>query len=200
MTSSPPIVAADDPIGLFTDWLNAAAAREALAEVASVATATADGKPSLRMVLVKAWDQRGFVFYTNTLSRKGAELGENPHAALCLYWKSFLRQVRIEGPITFVTETEANAYFESRPRDSQIAAWASLQSEDLPDRSVLLKRFEAATVQYDGRSVPRPPHWSGYRVRPDVIEFWEDVPDRMHDRLVYCRTADGGWQTQRLYP
>jgi pyridoxamine 5'-phosphate oxidase len=165
----------------------------------SLATVAADGRPSLRMVLLKDFDADGFVFYTNTHSRKGREIAGNPNGALCLYWKSLLRQVRIEGPFTPVTTAEADAYFRSRPHDSQLAAWASDQSEPLAARALLFERFAAERQRHQGRPVPRPPQWSGYRMRPDVIEFWADVPNRLHDRLVFTKTA-GGWNTTRLYP
>jgi pyridoxamine 5'-phosphate oxidase len=195
-----PIAAAKDPIALFGDWFKDAAATEAgLPEAMSLATATKDGRPAVRMVLLKDFSAGGFVFYTNTSSRKGRELAANPFGALCFYWKFLSRQVRIEGPLVPVSVAEADAYFASRPRDSQLAAWASDQSETLATRDVLTDRFKAAQGDYAGKPVPRPPHWSGYRLRPETIEFWQDVPNRLHDRLVFQNTGDG-WRSSRLYP
>ncbi|TAL02939.1 MAG: pyridoxamine 5'-phosphate oxidase [Rhodospirillaceae bacterium] len=201
MDSAPQITPTDDPLVLFQQWFAEAAAREpGLPEAMSLATATRDGRPSVRMVLLKGFATSGFVFYTNTHSRKGREIAENPFGALCLYWKSLSRQVRIEGPFSAVTVAEADAYFDSRPRDSQLAAWASLQSEPLAARATLLERFKAAQARYDGGPVPRPHQWSGYRLRPESIEFWQDISNRLHDRLVYERSADARWQWRRLYP
>jgi pyridoxamine 5'-phosphate oxidase len=199
MDTTPPIAPTDDPFALFARWFRDAAWREGLPEAMSLATVTADGKPSLRMVLLKDFSPEGFVFYTNTHSRKGQQIAQNPNGALCLYWKSLLRQVRIEGPFAPVTVAEADAYFHSRPRDSQLAAWASDQSEPLAARALLFERFDAERERHEGQPVPRPPQWSGYRMRPDLIEFWQDVPNRLHDRLVFEKAATG-WKTTRLYP
>jgi pyridoxamine 5'-phosphate oxidase len=195
-----PIADAKDPFALLGDWMAEAAATEpGLPEAMSLATATKDGQPSVRMVLLKDFSADGFVFYTNTKSRKGHEISENPFGALCLYWKFLSRQVRIEGPLSPVTTVEADAYFASRPRDSQLAAWASDQSEVLATRAKLFERFMASQKTYAGGAVPRPPYWSGYRLRPESIEFWQDVPNRLHDRLVFENTGDG-WRSYRLYP
>lgn len=165
-----------------------------------LATADAQGRISARTVLLKAFDERGFVFYTNTQSRKGRELRAHPQAALLFLWKHLRHQVqvRIEGITEPVSPEEADAYFASRPRESQLGAWASLQSEPLPDRDTLLARYRDFEARFAGGPVPRPPHWSGYRLIPDHIEFWFGQPHRLHDRFEY--RAEDGWQERRLYP
>ncbi len=189
-----------DPFTLFDAWFAEAKASEVNDPNAmSLATATADGKPSVRMVLLKDRDAGGFVFYTNFHSRKGGELAANGQAALLFHWKSLRRQIRIEGGIAEVTPAEADAYFHSRPRDSQLGAWASLQSEPMAERFELERRMANYTAQYAGKPVPRPPHWSGYRVIPDNFEFWLDRPFRLHERISFARAANG-WQSGRLYP
>ena len=188
-----------DPFTLFGAWFAEAEAAEVNDPNAmSLATATPGGLPSVRMVLLKGFDT-GFVFYTNFHSRKGAELAANGQAALLFHWKSLRRQVRIEGPIAEVTAAEADAYFHSRPRDSQIGAWASLQSEPMAERFELERRMANYTAQYASRPVPRPPHWSGYRVTPETFEFWVDRPFRLHERITFTRSSNG-WTTGRLYP
>jgi pyridoxamine 5'-phosphate oxidase len=164
-----------------------------------VATVGANGRPSARVVLLKDFDQRGFVFFTNFQSRKGEELQGQPVAALVFYWAPLERQVRVEGRVTIVSEQEADAYFQSRARGSQLGAWASQQSQPLPSRESLEQRVEELTRQYEGKTIPRPPHWSGFRVVPDRIEFWHSRPSRLHERMVYLREADT-WRIEMLYP
>ena len=189
-----------DPIEHFHEWLAEAEKTEPNDPNAmSLATATAEGRPSVRMVLLKEADQRGFVFYTNLQSRKGGELAANPHASLCLHWKSLRRQVRVDGPVEPVSAEEADAYFASRARASQIGAWASEQSRELEGRLALEKRVAETGLRFGLGPVPRPPHWSGYRVIPQSIEFWRDRPFRLHERLVFDRAGDR-WTTRRLYP
>jgi pyridoxamine 5'-phosphate oxidase len=188
-----------DPIREFSRWLAEADAREAEANAMTVATATAGGAPSARMILLKDVDARGFVFYTNVDSRKGTELAANRQVALCFHWKSLGRQVRVEGVVETVSAAEADAYFATRPRESQLGAWASDQSRPLASRAVLEERVAAAERRFGGGPVPRPPYWAGFRVLPSRIEFWESQPFRLHDRLVYLRD-DAGWRSERLYP
>ena len=189
-----------DPFERFAAWLADAEAREPNNPGAmSVATVDADGRPSLRMVLLRGFDVRGFVFYTNLDSRKGRELRQRPYAALCFHWKSLDRQVRVEGRTESVSAEEADAYFASRPKDSQIGAWASKQSEPLTARFELESRVAKYGLLYGIGKVPRPPFWSGYRVVPDTIEFWEERPFRLHDRTLY-RRSEQTWMTTRLYP
>jgi pyridoxamine 5'-phosphate oxidase len=191
---------ADDPHKLFEEWFAEARLSEPNdPNAVALATGTPDGRPSLRMVLLKGHDQRGFVFYTNLDSRKGGELGANPHAALLFHWKSLRRQVRIEGAVEPVSQAEADAYFATRSRDSQLGAWASDQSRPLAERALFESRFEEVRVRFEGGDVPRPPRWSGFRVLPRQIEFWNDRAHRLHERRLFVR-MDDGWSEGLLYP
>ncbi len=200
MDASNLIPDAAEPIALFRQWFEEAKRAEpGLAESMSLATATHDGKPSLRMVLLKDVNAQGFVFYTNANSRKGDEIAANPAAALCFHWKSLRRQVRVEGTFKQVSDAEADAYWASRPRESQVAGWASDQSHSLPSRAHLQDRVTEFEARFAGKPVPRPAQWTGFRLTPQVIEFWHDVPNRLHDRLVF-HASGNGWRTERLYP
>lgn len=192
---------ADDPFALFDTWYAEARGTEPNdSNAMALATADAGGRPSVRMVLLKGHGPDGFVFYTNRESRKAGEIAANPHAALLFHWKSLRRQIRIEGSLTRATDAESDAYFATRHRDSQLGAWASDQSRPLADRATFEARFEDAKARFQGQDVPRPPHWGGYRLTPDHIEFWQDRAHRLHERRVFDRTADGGWTEGLLYP
>ena len=191
---------ADDPHALFESWFAEAQASEPNdANAMALATADASGRPSLRMVLLKGHDARGFVFFTNLDSRKGGELADNPRAALLFHWKSLRRQVRVEGPVEPVSEAEADAYFATRSRDSRLGAWASDQSRPLDSRATFEARYEAMRARFDGGEVPRPPRWSGFRLVPERIEFWTDRAHRLHERRLFVRAEDG-WSEGLLYP
>ena len=190
-----------DPIKQFDSWYREAETAEPINPGAmTLATATPEGRPTARMVLLKGHGPDGFVFYTNLNSGKAAELSANPHAALCFYWKSLARQVRIEGRVEPVSDDQAATYFASRARGSQIGAWASDQSQPLESRELLEHRAEEYEAKFAAGDIPRPPFWSGYRVVPESIEFWTERDDRMHDRQLFERTADGAWRESWLFP
>lgn len=191
-----------DPFALFGQWLEEAKESEPNdANAMALSAVGEDGMPSLRMVLLKGFDAEGFVFYTNYESRKGRQLLGHPKAAMLFHWKSKRRQVRLEGPVSQVSDEEADAYFASRPRQSRIGAWASDQSRPLEGRFELEKRVARYTAKYAVGEIPRPPHWSGFRLRPRMFEFWQDGAFRLHDRLVYHRAEGvGNWRTERLFP
>ena len=195
-------LAAGEPFILFSQWLGEAEKSEPNDPNAmALATVDPDGLPDVRMVLLKEADPRGFVFYSNVGSAKGQELSANPKAALLFHWKSLRRQVRIRGPVERVTDAEADAYYATRPRGSRIGAWASQQSRPLEGRFALEKAVASYTARFGIGEIPRPPHWTGFRILPVQIEFWHDRPFRLHDRLVFKRKApEGGWSRQQLYP
>ena len=193
-------MSATDPFQLFDDWFAEAKASEPNdPEAMALATATPDGRPSVRMVLLKGHGPDGFVFYTNLDSRKGNELAANSQASLLFHWKSLRRQVRVEGAIEGVSDADADAYFATRSRDSQLGAWASYQSRPLESRDVFEARYEDMRRRFEGGDVPRPPRWSGFRVIPDRIEFWSDRAHRLHERRLFTREGDG-WSEGLLYP
>jgi pyridoxamine 5'-phosphate oxidase len=194
MTESP------NPISIFQEWMIEAEKKEINDPNAmALATSTKDGFPSVRMVLLKHVDEQGFVFYTNLGSRKAKEMSENPNASLCFHWKSLRKQVRVEGSLEAVSDAEADAYFQSRERISRIGAWASKQSQEMEGRWELEKRVAEFTAKYAIGDIPRPEFWSGFRLKPRVIELWSDQKFRLHDRIVY-KMGDNGWETTRLFP
>ncbi len=191
---------APDPHALFEEWLAEARLSEPNdPEAMAVATVGPEGQPSVRMLLLKGHDMRGFVFYTNSRSRKGGELAANPRAALLFHWKSLRRQVRIEGEVEPVADAEADAYFATRSRESQLGAWASDQSQPMASRASFEGRYQALVRDFEGRDVPRPPHWWGYRLVPQRIEFWIDRAHRLHERRLFTRIGEG-WSESLLYP
>ena len=190
-----------DPLKQFDAWFDEAVkANLPQPDAMALATVGADGRPAVRMVLLKGFGPRGFVFYTNYESRKGRELAENPRVAACLWWEQLDRQVRIAGSVEKMPPEESDAYFQTRPRDSQLAAWTSRQSEAIDNRAVLELRLHELEAQYRDKPVPRPPHWGGYRITPTTIEFWQGRQQRLHDRLRYRRGEDGKWVLERLAP
>ncbi|MCH6570396.1 MAG: pyridoxamine 5'-phosphate oxidase [Acidobacteria bacterium] len=190
-----------NPFKMFEQWFQAASEAEpVLPEAVSLATATREGRLSSRMVLLKDFDETGFVFYTNYESRKGIELAENPNAALVFYWRQLERQICITGTVSRVSREESEAYFRTRPRGSQIGALTSSQSQVVASREVLEKRFQQLMAEYEGREIPLPSYWGGYRLSPDTIEFWQGRSDRLHDRFLYKRQSGGPWQLERLSP
>jgi pyridoxamine 5'-phosphate oxidase len=195
-----PLLPEGDPFELFAEWFKEASRSEPNDPNAmAVASVDADGMPDVRMVLLKDFDAHGFVFYTNFESAKGRQLVEQPKAALLFHWKTLRRQVRVRGPVSQVSDEEADAYWATRARSAQIGAWASAQSRPLPDRFALERKIAEAGLRFGLGKVPRPPQWSGFRVEPAAMEFWRDRPFRLHERLVFERVA-GGWSTLRLYP
>jgi pyridoxamine 5'-phosphate oxidase len=193
--------AASGPIEQFRNWFDEALAADLHEPNAmTLATATPDGRPSARVVLLKGLDERGFVFYTSYEGRKGGELETNPYCALVFYWGELERQVRVEGRASRVSEDASDEYFGSRPRGSQLGAWASEQSRPVEGRGALEERLRGLEAEYEGREVPRPPFWGGYRVEPEVVEFWQGRENRLHDRLVYRRSDNGEWGRERLQP
>lgn len=189
-----------DPFQLFDEWFAEARTSEPNdPNSMALATATPDGRPSVRMVLLKGHGPEGFAFYTNLDSRKGAEIAANPHAALLFHWKSLRRQIRIEGPLEQVSDADADGYFATRGRDSQLGAWASYQSRPLDSRATFEKRFDEMTRRFDGETVTRPTRWSGFRLKPELFEFWSDRPHRLHERRVFTPSGNG-WREGLLYP
>lgn len=190
-----------DPFALFDSWFAEARTTEPNdSNAMALATADAQGRPSVRMVLLKGRGRDGFVFYTNRESRKAGEMAANPHAALLFHWKSLRRQIRIEGGLSLASDAESDAYFASRSRDSQLGAWASDQSRPLDNRATFEARFEEVQARFEGQDVPRPPHWGGYRLTPNHIEFWQDRAHRLHERRVFDLAGDEIWSEGLLYP
>jgi pyridoxamine 5'-phosphate oxidase len=192
-------MASADPITEFLNAVERAQSHQVDTAPVALATVDAEGRPSIRMVLLRGVDHRGFVFHTNYNSRKGRELAANPHAALCIHWVALDEQIRIEGTVERLPPEESDAYFDSRPRGSQLGAWASAQSDILLSRETLEEQYRDVERRFEGRPVPRPPFWGGFRLTPHRIEFWFGRPDRLHDRVVYTREGQA-WRIERLYP
>ncbi|MXV78777.1 pyridoxamine 5'-phosphate oxidase [Candidatus Poribacteria bacterium] len=193
--------ATDNPFDQFEKWFSdAIEAKIDLPDAMTLATATADGIPSARMVVLRGFDKKGFCFYTDYDSQKGSELAANPHAAAVFYWRELDRQVRISGTIVKMTDTESDAYFESRPRDSQLAVWTERQTVVISGREHLEQNFEKAKLTYADKHIPRPTHWGGYRLMPTMFEFWQGSPSRLHDRIRYTLMEDGNWTIETLSP
>lgn len=192
---------ASDPFEQFRQWWALAQEQSGMREPTGMclSTVSADGRPSSRIVLLKQWDRRGFVFFSNYTSRKGRELHDNPLAALLFWWDKLRRQVRVEGRVERIPERESDAYFASRPRGSQLGAWASQQSRPLDSRETLSRRVEELDADFGDGPIPRPPHWGGFRLVPDYLEFWDDGADRLHDRITYEKQGQA-WRLDRLYP
>ena len=192
---------AAEPFTQFQRWLDDVQAENVSDwQAMSLATATGDGRPSVRIVYLRGWDERGFLFYTNFDSRKGHELADNPRAAAVLHWKELERQVRIEGAVVRASDAEADAYFAGRPRETCIGAWASAQSQPLSDRATLKRTTAECEAKFAGGPIPRPPNWGGFRIVPESVEFWQGGVARLHDRLIYRRQADDSWRIERLFP
>jgi pyridoxamine 5'-phosphate oxidase len=192
-------VSSANPITEFLNAIERAANRQVDTSPVALATANRAGQPSVRMVLLRGADERGFVFHTNYNSRKAKELFANPHAALCFHWHTLEEQIRVEGKVERLPDEECDAYFRTRPRGSQLGAWASDQSAPLPSRETLEEKYRETERRFEGQPVDRPPFWGGFRLVPERIEFWFGRPDRLHDRICYTRD-DGGWKIERLYP
>jgi len=190
-----------NPLTLFQKWFKEALKAQALdANAVAVATVSPTGKPSSRMVLLKGLDQQGFVFFTNYQSQKGKDMTRRPVASLLFFWPQLSRQVRVDGRVAKISSRESENYFRTRPRGAQLSAWASDQSEAVPDREFLENRIKALEEKYKGKTVPRPPHWGGFRLSPSSVEFWQGRVNRLHDRLRYQRKSQGGWRRERLAP
>lgn len=190
-----------NPFKQFGKWFDAAQAADLVHPNAfTLATSGSDQRPSARMLLLKGFDEKGFVFYTNSESKKGSDLSDNPNGAICFWWGKLEKQVRIEGAVERIDDAEADSYYASRPRGSQIGAWASEQSRVIRDREALESRYREIEKGYEGRDLPRPPYWLGYILIPSSIEFWQGRPDRLHDRLLYRLLPEGGWLIERLAP
>ena len=201
MSTEPNFINSDvNPLSLFKDWYEDAKKSEINDPNAmNLATISPNGKPSSRIVLLKSFNEQGFIFYTNSNSKKGKSIKNNTNVALNFHWKSLLKQIRIEGTVSIIENVEADKYYNSRPLGSRIGAWASMQSQELDDRSLLLNRVEEYKKKFENTNISRPPHWNGYLVNPNLIEFWQDMPFRLHDRVEF-RKHQGRWVSRKLYP